>query len=183
MQNLDHIKVLIVDDNEAIHEDFRKILTNQADDFEKEKALVFGQNQKPSPAFPSYNIDSAYQGWEAVDLVQKAVDKGEPYSLAFVDIRMPPGWDGVKTIKKIWEIDRFIQIVICTAYSDYTFANFFEEFRRSDNFLILKKPFDPVEVLQMTYALSKKWELNFLLMSQLENLDNKVQEHIKKFEK
>ena len=65
-------------------------------------------------------------------MVKKALEEGRPYAMAFVDIRMPPGWDGVETTLKIWEIDSEIQIVICTAYSDYSWEEMFAAIGNDD---------------------------------------------------
>ena len=79
-------------------------------------------------------------------LVEQALQANDPYALAFVDIRMPPGWDGVETIERIWRICPDLQAVICTAYSDYSWDNIIGRFGHTDNLLILKKPFETVEV-------------------------------------
>jgi diguanylate cyclase (GGDEF)-like protein/PAS domain S-box-containing protein len=79
--------------------------------------------------------------------------------MAFVDMRMPPGWDGVETISKMWEADPDIQVVICTAYSDYSWEEIIKRLGNVDRLLILKKPFDTVEVCQLAYALTQKWHL------------------------
>ena len=66
--------------------------------------------------------------------------------MAFIDVRMPPGWDGIETTGRIWEVDPEIQVVICTAFSDYSPDEMLAKLGRSDRLLILKKPFDNVEV-------------------------------------
>lgn len=103
-----------------------------------------------------FEIGSAYQGQEGLLLVKKALEVGRPYAMAFVDVRMPPGWDGVETTEKIWKIDPEIQIVICTAYSDYSWKEMFERIGNDDRMVILKKPFDTVEALQLAFALTEK---------------------------
>ena len=77
----------------------------------------------PSPgALDEYQIDSAYQGPEALALLRDAHARGRPYALAFVDVRMPPGWDGIETINQLWRVDPDLQVVICTAYSDHSWS-------------------------------------------------------------
>ena len=90
----------------------------------------------------------------------KPVAAGRPYTVAFVDVRMPPGWDGVETIKRIWQTCPELQIVICTAYSDYSWKAIIEHLGETQNLVILKKPFDSIEALELAHALAKKWELN-----------------------
>ena len=107
----------------------------------------------------TFQVDSAFQGQEGLEKVRAAFAAGTPYAVAFVDVRMPPGWDGVETITRIWAEFRDLQIVICTAYSDYSWDEISKAIGNTDQVLVLKKPFDNIEVLQMAHALSKKWQL------------------------
>jgi PAS domain S-box-containing protein len=158
-----HSRLLIIDDNRAIHDDFRKILIGKdgaPDPLDKASAEIFGE--QPSADAPSANcfqLDSAYQGRDGLALVQRAVGLDARYAMAFVDVRMPPGWDGVETTARIWEVDPDLQVVICTAYSDCSWEEMIEKLGRSDRLVILKKPFDSVEVLQLANSLSRKWHL------------------------
>ncbi|TAL60385.1 MAG: diguanylate cyclase, partial [Legionella sp.] len=154
-------KILIIDDNEAIHKDFIKTLSViEHDHLSDVEEQLFGEGvKKMTTRFPNFQIDTALQGEEGFNVIKKAFEEGNPYALAFVDIRMPPGWDGVKTIKQIWKIDPEIQVVICTAYSDYSWEETIEELGETENLLILKKPFDSIAVRQLAFALTKKWQL------------------------
>jgi two-component system cell cycle sensor histidine kinase/response regulator CckA len=171
-------RLLLVDDNAAIHEDFKKILATPAqansalDDFE---AALF---EKPRNVIErvSFRLDSAFQGQEALALVEKSLVDNDPYALAFMDIRMPPGWDGVETIERIWKICPELQMVICSAYSDYTWEDLISRLGHTDNLLILKKPFETVEVLQIAHALSKKWALALQSRLWMKDLDRLVRE-------
>ena len=160
--NAPNRRILLIDDNTAIHEDFRKTLAS-ADDaaksFDAAKAAFFGQPPRPASEEACFEIDSAFQGQEGLDMVQAARAEGRPYALAFVDVRMPPGWDGVETIAKIWRIDEHVQTVICTAFSDYSYDQMIESLGRTDRLLILKKPFDPIEIHQLATALTEKWNM------------------------
>ena len=111
-----------------------------------------------------------------------ALGAGRPYALAFVDVRMPPGWDGVETIERIWQVDPDLQIVICTAYSDYSWEDMQRRLGQSDSLLVLKKPFDTIEVLQIAHALTRKWELNRQVRASLQDLDRKVAERTQALE-
>lgn len=170
-------RVLIVDDNRAIHDDFRKILevgccrSGLAD----REAALFGESVSASRIF-RYRIDDAYQGREALQKVVEALEIGEPYDMAFVDMRMPPGWDGTETIERIWQVDPGLQIVICTAYSDYSWQDLFERLGGSDNLLILKKPFDNTEVQQLAVALTEKRELARRAKLRRDELEQLVEE-------
>ena len=173
------LKIIIIDDNPEIHKDFIKTLSrepvnNQLSSLEQE---LFGKKaEAPVTALPEFQIDTASQGQEGVELIAKALKEGAPYALAFVDIRMPPGWDGVETIKHIWELAPDMQVVICTAYSDYTWEETVNELSINDNLLILKKPFDSVAVRQLACALTKKWCLLQESRAHQESLERRIRE-------
>lgn len=155
-------RILVIDDNAAIHEDFRKILVKNptpGEDLRDMEAALFGSEAVEEEA-PGFWVDAAFQGREGLEMVRAAQKAGRPYALAFVDGRMPPGWDGVETIGHLWKAAPDLQIVFCSAYSDYSWREIQRELGEADNLLILKKPFDNIEVLQMAHALSRKWELN-----------------------
>jgi two-component system, cell cycle sensor histidine kinase and response regulator CckA len=169
-------RILIVDDNPSIHEDFRKILgakTAAQSHLENVESALFGDSQSPLDR-QGFRIDSAYQGQDAFEMVKKSVAEGDPYVLAFVDVRMPPGWDGIETLENIWKAAPELQAVICTAYSDYSWDEMTNRLGQTDNLLILKKPFETVEVLQMAHALSQKWILGRQAKLRMADLDKMV---------
>ncbi|HTI49835.1 MAG TPA: response regulator [Planctomycetaceae bacterium] len=169
-------RILLVDDNEAIHADFRKILmrsTCGAAALNEARAALFGE-ASPVAAVAEYEIASAFQGREALELVCAAQHSGKPFAMAFVDVRMPPGWDGIETIKHIWAAYPELEIVICTAYSDYTWEEILAELGESDRLLILKKPFDNVEVRQLASALTAKWHVSRQARMKVDDLDSLV---------
>ena len=155
-------RILIIDDNESIHQDFRNILRpaqDVSDDFAASRAALFEQESKPSRMHDAFIIDSAHQGQEGLEMVRRAIEESHPYAMAFVDMRMPPGWNGLDTIYHIWKEYPELQVVICTAYSDNSWDEIVEKLGCTDQLLILKKPFDNVEVRQLVYALTEKWHL------------------------
>jgi two-component system NtrC family sensor kinase len=155
-------RVLTVDDNPTIHEDFRKILaaTAPADDqLDNLESNFFEAHDQPD-AHERFEIDAAFQGQEGLAKVRLALEQGRPYAVAFVDMRMPPGWDGVETIARLWEADPGLQIVICTAYSDYSWEEIMRQLGNRNNLAVLKKPFDNIEMIQLCETLAQKWSLN-----------------------
>ena len=153
-------RVLVVDDNPAIHEDLRKILC--AGELESSALSVmedelFGDQPAPLPAGHTFELTSAYQGQEGLARVEESVRNLKPYAMAFVDGRMPPGWDGIETIERLWQIDPQLQIVICSAYSDHSWADIARRLGHRDGLLVLRKPFEMIEALQMASALTRKW--------------------------
>lgn len=155
-------RILVVDDNPSIHDDFRKILGSSelpsTAEFAKAEAALLGATVRPA-ARPTFEIDCAFQGQEGVALLARAREIQRPYAVAFVDARMPPGWDGIETIRRIWAQDPDVQIVICTAYADQSWEEIQDALGLSPALLILKKPFEPIEVLQLATALTEKWRL------------------------
>jgi signal transduction histidine kinase len=170
-------RILLVDDNLSIHDDFRRILVprNSTMALDDAAAALFGSEAEPTAAASDiFELDYAQQGQEAYEKTALAVAAGRRYALAFVDMRMPPGWDGLTTIGKLWEIDPELQIVICTAYSDRSWSEIQAALTARDRWLVLKKPFDKVEVLQLAQALTDKWHLTRLSRLQLATLEEHV---------
>jgi signal transduction histidine kinase/PleD family two-component response regulator/HPt (histidine-containing phosphotransfer) domain-containing protein len=171
-----HRRILVVDDNEAIHKDFRKIFgtgSKTGAALEAAESLLFGEESSSNGA--GFEIDSAFQGQEGLEKVRKAVAEGRPYPLAFVDVRMPPGWDGIETVARIWQEYPDLQVVICTAYSDYSWDDMLKNLGRTDRLVILKKPFEVIEVLQLAEALTEKWNLSQQAKARMTDLEQVVQ--------
>jgi signal transduction histidine kinase len=154
-------RILVIDDNPTIHSDFKKILCGgnaSGDRLSKMAADLFGEEeQKPSNA--DYELSSAFQGREGLAAVVEARRQNRPFEMAFVDIRMPPGWDGIETIQHLWEVEPELPVVICSAYSDYSLNQIVAKLGLSDKFVVLKKPFEPIEAIQLANALTQKWRL------------------------
>jgi diguanylate cyclase len=169
-------RVLVIDDNPAIHQDFEKILAREpAVDAGMTAAerILFGEGAA-AISQPTFELQFAHQGRQGVTLVERALADGRPFALAFIDMRMPPGWDGLETIQHLWAVDPDVQIVICSAHSDYDWADFTERLGHSDRLLVLKKPFEPIEVLQCASALTRKWQSERLVRRQVQSLEHLV---------
>ncbi len=167
----DNRRILVIDDNLSIHEDFRKIFMPQNDSgvLDQARAALFGE----TPTLPPqevYELEFAGQGREGFGLAQSALRDGRPYAMAFVDMRMPPGWDGLETIEHLWYVDPDIEIVICTAYSDHPWEDVSRRIGNTDKLLILMKPFNSIEVIQLANSLTKKWNLTREIKMQVDSL-------------
>ncbi len=169
-------RILVVDDNRSIHEDFRKILCPHEPGEADLARELFGQDTAVRRLELSFELAGAMQGQEALEMVRQAQADGNPFALVFMDVRMPPGWDGIETTARVWEVDPSIQIVICTAYSDYSLAEIVGRLGRSDRFVLLKKPFDVVEVQQLASAFTEKWRLFHQVRESQANLERRVAE-------
>lgn len=169
-------RILVVDDNPSIHKDIRQILNPEdteagLDDLE---TAIFGEPQLKAQELLSLEIDSATQGEDGYELVRQAIIEDHPYFMAIVDMRMPPGWNGLKTVENMFRADNLLQVVICTAYSDHTLNEIRSRLGDNDRVLLLKKPFENIELRQMVFNLRRKWEERFSVQQQIDRLNNKV---------
>ncbi|MFH1749259.1 MAG: response regulator [Planctomycetota bacterium] len=177
-------RILLIDDNEAIHADVRKLLgagQAHAAGLDEVEATLFGDiavNERAN----GFEIDSAYQGQEGLEMVRQALRAGRSYALAFVDIRMPPGWDGITTIARLWQEDPHLEVVICTAHADYTWETMVQTLGETDHLLILKKPFDNIEVRQLASALCEKWNLACQVRRTVDDLEEAVAERTRELQ-
>lgn len=178
--------ILVVDDNASIHKDIESILEGifSDDDHELEQIEkeLFAEDGEPAALDTEnikYDINHAYQGEEAIEMANSAAENGDPYSLIFMDVRMPPGMDGIQTIKKIWEKHNHTEIVICTAYSDYSWEQILNELGTSDKLLFMKKPFDATALKQTALTLTTKWQLRQETLKYTEKLEAEVKERTK----
>ncbi|MBV7547596.1 response regulator [Pseudomonas sp. PDM26] len=182
MSELSNRRILLIDDMPSIHDDFRKILAPppaRSAELDEMEAALFGEQAKPER--PTFELDSAYGGEEGLGKLNQALQEQRPYALAFVDMRMPDGWDGAKTIEHLWQQDPQLQVVVCTAYSDYSWDDLLNRLNAHDRLLILKKPFDNIEVQQLANTLLTKWEMTERASLQLHHLQHLVDQRTAQF--
>jgi signal transduction histidine kinase len=178
-------RIIVIDDNRAIHDDFREILASgeESGELDALEADLFGDEpQEVAPLGAAFELSYASQGHEGVEEIRRAKEAGQPISMAFVDMRMPPGWDGLETIEHIWEVDPDVQVVICSAFSDYSWEEVIRRLGRTEKLLILKKPFDCAEVGQLANALTEKWSLSRQAEVRLTELGEMVRERTQDLE-
>lgn len=163
-------RILIVDDQQDLCEQLAKLLSRAGKKSEtislvqqmrtrllgsiKSEADESGEGEEPQ-----YIVDIALQGKEAFEKIKKSQERGEPYAVMFLDMRMPPGWDGLETAKNIRELDRNIEIVIMTAYADHDQQQIAETVGLPEKLLYIKKPFQAEEIYQLALSLTTKWSL------------------------
>ncbi len=173
-------RILVVDDNADIHRDFRKLLRPRTQDAEFDVMAMdlFGPDMaSTAPGWTpfEYTIDSAYQGQEAVSAIERACRAEEPYAMAFMDIRMPPGWDGIETTKRLWDVDPQLQVVLCSAHTDYSWQRIVTELGERDNLLYLRKPLEPDTVRQAALSMVRRRQVNHELLQRLAESERKLQ--------
>ncbi len=178
MKKKDKFKILVVDDNKSIHDDFKKLFSieeKKEGGKRKNSFSSFMEKEKDNHSENlRFSVDFATQGKDAFEMIKESLENKDPYALVFMDVRMPPGWDGLTTLEKIFKIDSNIQSVICSAYSDYSVLDFKERFGDSDNLLFLRKPFDSQEVLQLSECLTQKWSLSIQNKNYIKELESEI---------
>ncbi len=180
-------RILICDDNKAIHKDFAKILAapargRSASEIEDELFDDDPDYQKGDLPEIHFRIDSAHQGQEALRMVEAALAENDPYAVVFMDVRMPPGWDGILTSEKIWEKAPQTEIVIVTAYSDYTWEEMIGKLGINNKLLFIKKPFDSLSVKQLALNLTNKWNNALWARQQFHDMQSEIMRRLKVLE-
>jgi DNA-binding NarL/FixJ family response regulator len=177
----DLLRVLAVDDEQDILDAYQKVLCPDTDPQGSETEMaalssrLFGD--KPAePASSFVDLVLCRKAEEAVETVRTAIKAGEPFALAFIDVRLPPGPDGVWVAERLRAIDPFIQIVIVTAYSDIDPAAVAQRVLPEDKLLYVQKPFYPQEIRQFAVALGAKWRTENALGRLHAELEKQVQE-------
>jgi diguanylate cyclase len=161
------IRVLIADDEAEVRDAYRQILSEA--DMSSETAVFHNLRERlfsKAPDQLARNLspsDTAFtpvfcEGAEAaVAAVREALAADDPFAVAFLDMRMPPGPDGVWAAARIRELDPAIEIVVCTAYSDVDPRDIGAMVPPEEKLSYLQKPFHPHEIRQMTISLASKW--------------------------
>ncbi len=170
-------RILIADDVSSLHEDYRKVLQPGRPDLGAVPGLssFLGRPVEVATGL-AYELDFVWQGEEAIQAVQRSLEEERRYAVIFLDVRMPPGIDGVTTAQRIMNLDTKVLVVLCTAYADYSFSEIARRFEGSDRLLLLKKPFDPAEIHQMAHALTTRWDLQERHEALLRDLEARVEE-------
>ena len=151
-------RVLVVDDQHEIHDDFEEMLRPTyaqpatADDL----AAAF-VDQEETPFLPEFELLHASTGEEACSLIRAGREANRPIAVAYVDIRMPPGIDGIETIRRVRTFDRDVEIVIMTAYTDKSLPEIVHDMELLHKLLYIRKPFVHEEIQQITLSLVGKW--------------------------
>ena len=156
-------RVLIVDDQQEIHDDFREMLAIDGSASSDELAAAFLPPRRPF--LPEFALSHATSGERACRLVEEGRERGLPVAVAYVDVRMPPGIDGIETIRRMREVDQDVEIVVMTAYTDKSLSEIVHGMDRLHKLLYIRKPFAREEIQQITLSLVVKWNVERALAS------------------
>ena len=150
-------RVLIVDDQQEIHDDFREMLMTGVAASSDDLAEAF--LPPPRASLPEFALLHATGGKQGCRVLEEGRERGLPVAVAYVDVRMPPGIDGLETIRRMRQVDRDVEIVIMTAYTDKSLSEIVENMELLHKVLYVRKPFVPEEIQQMTLSLVTKWNV------------------------
>jgi predicted signal transduction protein with EAL and GGDEF domain len=187
------IRVLVVDDEPGVRDAYRQVLaesdvSQEVEGFRELRSKLFSRNApersraKARPHSTTFEPVFCDQAQAAVAAVKEALAHSQPFAVVFLDMRMPPGPDGVWAAAQIRELDPAVEIVICTAYSDADPSDIGGLVPPEDKLSYLQKPFHPHEVRQMTIALGSKWRaerriVRLAYFDTLTGLPNREQSH------
>ena len=152
-------RVLIVDDQEEIHNDFAEMLASGSTKRATDELAAAFVAQSEKPVLPQFELSHATSGEEACAMIKAAQESNRPFALAYVDVRMPPGADGIETVRQIRQFERDLEIVIMTAYSDKTLTDIVNDMELLHKLLYIRKPFSREEIQQITLSLTGKWNI------------------------
>ena len=182
-------RILVVDDNRDVQQDYDKILNPpikmENTKLKQLKKKIFGDNTKttplqkevteqddpspsdelgqlqiPSPHYLQFDLTFATQGEEAIEIYKKSLAENKPFSVVFMDVRMPPGMDGIECLYHIKKMDPHVESVVCSAFSDISWKDVLAKFGATDKILYLRKPFTMEEAFQLALCLTQKWSIN-----------------------
>ena len=169
------IRVLVIASDPARSERLEEILTakDSTGDLEAEAAELFREFPSAEDAV-DFEIASATQGEDGLEMARAAMASDRPFAVAFIDAHLPPGWDGVQTTRALWRECPDLQVVLCSTGGEDTWRATVRRLGVSDRLLILRQPCDEIEALQTAHALGRKWLLSRALRGQLESLEARV---------
>jgi CheY-like chemotaxis protein len=153
-------RILVIDDSEDIHKDFIRTLCPEKPSGAREFALLesalFGDAPTSEDTSSElFELDSAYQGEEGLTKVREAQASRHPYTLVFLDYRMPPGWNGLETLRHLRRVAPSLPVVLCSAYSDYSWEEIHQEFNGERALSELRKPFNKKELRELALSLTE----------------------------
>ena len=174
METSRKFRLLIVDDDQAVHDEVWRILSIRPED-----SLSAGQAALPSgqaAADVHFVIESVYQQEQALTVLRQAKAADQPFALAFVNLEGPSGANGVETLRGFWQVDADLQAVLTTARSGYDWREVARQLGFSHNFVIVNKPFDRLEVLQLAASLALKWSYMRDAQQRLQDLNRLLEQ-------
>lgn len=142
-------KILLVDDSQDIHHIFEILFANQTSKSNLDNSKLFGVEKNVEKT--AINLISAYQGLDAIELYRKSIEDNDPFDLVVCDMRMPPGIDGLETLRNMASIDEGLKAIICTAFSDFSLDEVKKSIGQVQSISWLNKPFTLEQIREAVY--------------------------------
>ena len=125
IQDQQFIKVLVADDDERVIECYREAF-GSVEPTQHMRALnalaaELIDTTGDLESTPKFEVVTCNQGADAIEAAATACDAGEPFDVVILDVRMPPGIDGVEAGSQIRKHDPDVEIVFVSGYSDVPF--------------------------------------------------------------
>ncbi len=172
------MRILIVDDEPAMHDSYRRSFARQrsgsGDALDAMAAELFGTRLAEIDDRPEFDLTYVDQGLDAVAAVVRSQVDGDPFAVAFIDVRMPPGFDGRETAKRIRALDPEINLVIVTGFSDFSPVEIGKVAGPVDKIFYIAKPFEVAEITQIASALVRRWQVDRELVAVRDTLAAQV---------
>jgi len=187
-QNAKPVKILVADDEQSILELYEQVLSPEGthqmgySEMEELEDDLFGKNISKKSEFV-FELETCRQGDEAVKAIKRSLEENRPFTVAFLDVRMPPGPDGVWAAEQIRALDPNIEIVIVTGYSDVDPKNISHRIPPAHKLLYIQKPFHPQEIFQFASAFGSKWQMERKLRKYHKDLEKQVEEQTREIQK
>ncbi len=174
-------RILAIDDDPLIHRTYAAILKSELEEELNQLSQLSGSVDAASAGGKAlkYELDHAYSGEEGLQKVIEANQAKAPYAIVYMDMRMPPGWDGLETAEKIREVDPAVRIILITAYMDYELDEIRQ--RIGFDFIFMSKPIDANELSQSTALMGVQWDRAVSLMSERGVVSNFTQMDLSRF--
>ncbi len=174
-------RILLVDDEDYILQSYAKILTPEDEESATASAMAKrkGKQGQSGVAFPEYKLYFAYSGEEAVRIQEDELRFNNKIAVAFVDMKMPGGIDGLETIKVLRERDPDILCAVVTAYTDRSILQISAVFNSPDEWIYFNKPFSKGELQQAAFHLVSSYRRRDQNRQAAQMIDKLVKSYVK----
>jgi signal transduction histidine kinase len=185
----DQLRILVADDEPSILDLYKNVLSpdkavdKQFSDIDELAGKLFGKKENKKTSETTFDTVFCRQGDEALEAVKASLKENKPFSVAFLDVRMPPGPDGIWVAQQIRKLDSNIEFVVVTGYSDVQPEEIAARVQPAQKLLYIQKPFHPQEITQFASALGSKWWMEGELLKFNKELESQVKERTADLEK